>query len=156
MKLWNYMVMVTLLAILLDLAGINTGMSQILNLIGLHLENIGATCLKEGTCKIWDLSISTFLDSIFPRTGSSITAILAGLIAGGAIVGTFFRLPIENIFGVSFISGVTYIYIKTFSGIVNYTSSYPNWVSFTAITFIVSLGIGYIHSVFDWWTSGGD
>lgn len=151
MKLWNYIVMVTLLAILLELGGISSGFADIFKLIGLNLDNVGAACLKAGTCEVWDFSVSTFLGALFSTSG-----IFAILTAGTAIAGLLYRLPIEKITGLTFITGTVYLYIKIFGGIINYAANYSDWVTLISIGLIGSLGVGFAYSVFDWWTSGGD
>lgn len=165
MKLWNYVVMITLLAILLEAGGISSGFSDIFRTIGLNLNNIGKPCLKEATCKVWEFSFSQFLGSLFPVDlkkfsfksspefiKSSLEGIFTVLTGGLALAGLMYRLPIEKVIAIPFITGNVYLYIKIFSGIINYASSFSEWVLFILIGLIVPLGIGFAYSIFEWWT----
>lgn len=151
MKLWNYVVMITFLSILLEMAGISSGFDDIFRLIGLNLDNIGNECIENATCRVWDFSISKFLGSLFSKEGLDI-GILTALTLGGVVAGLLYRAPIEKVVSIPFITGTVYLYIKVFANIVNYSASYSSWVVYTIVALMVPLGVGFAYSVFDWWS----
>lgn len=137
MKLWNYIVLFTGVAIFMALAGLNVaGFTDLFNTIGLNISTTG----------IEDFAIeSTLWSFIFGTSGLLITLGLSGAVG----VGTFIYTKDKSFLMIPIITSVFFYWISVLISIINYTRDYPIFGDISAII-MIALTVGFIISCVEW------
>ena|SRR3990167_7648378 len=133
MKLWNYVFLSVTIAIVLEMAGIPTGLSGIFDLIGFSFEG--------GASEMTDAQIWT---SILGSAGILIA--LVGTV-GFVIAGLITRAIPENYILLPFLTGTLVMFIQTFTAVINYAKSPEiggGWVYAVIAIIFVPIAIGFI------------
>lgn len=131
MKVWNFVVIFTGLALLLELGGIrSSGFTDLFRLIGITLDSTGITD--------FNLSGSGFYNAVLGSSG-----ILLAL-GTGVVIGFFTRSSPERFIILPFITGTLYFYGSIMVGLVSYGISYSGWVAAIGVLLLVPLSIGFI------------
>lgn len=128
MKVWNYIVIITGLAIFLQLAGFNVGLQGILNLVGIEFSSSGVSGINDNPA---------FIDAIIGTGG-----ILASVGAGIA-VGFLNRSSPENFIILPFITGTAFLFGTIFYNIVQYALNYQAWIAAIAAMIFLPIGVGF-------------
>jgi len=129
MKVFNYIIILTGIILLLQMAGIPTGAQGVFNLVGL------------GTSEA-SVSASPLFDAIFGSVG-----ILIGIITGIAI-GIFTRASPENFIILPLITGSLALFVTSFVTIMNYSLAiHPTWISAIIVLILGPLTVGFILSL---------
>ena len=125
MKIWNYIVMIVVLEIVLELAGIPIA-SNILNYVGIDIAT-GAS-----------IKSSLLYLGIFGVGG-----ILVGVV-GGIVIGYFTKSSPENFIILPFIVGGGVLFGATLTGIITYAyANYSSWVAHLILVIIAPLAVGF-------------
>ena len=131
MKVWNYVVLSTTLALLFEMAGMPVATS-LLDYLGINANGLNIQ------------SAGLYL-AIFGGAG-----ILIGLV-GGLVIGYLTKSSPENFIILPFVIGGATLFFTTFYGIVNYvTTNYPGTVWAYLTTFISAiLSVGFVISLIE-------
>jgi hypothetical protein len=131
MKVWNYVVIFTGIALLLELGGIrSSGFSDLFRLIGITINSTGITN--------FDLEGGGFWGAVLGSSG-----ILLSL-GTGIVVGFFTRSSPERFIILPFMTGTLYFYGSIMVGLVSYGLNYSGWVASIGALLLVPLSIGFI------------
>lgn len=130
MKLWNYIIIITGLALFLEIAGISvSGFKSIFDLIGISLNSTGFTSIQIN---------NNFWAAVFGSSGILIA------ISTGVIIGIITRTSPENYIILGLITGTLFIYGSILYGIASYSLNFESWISAIVVLLLVPLGIGFI------------
>lgn len=130
MRMFNFIIMITTLMIVFNLAGINTTTGYLLSKTGI----IDAP--------------ENFANSAFVL---QIVAILALVTATGIIIG-FFTKTSPEAYLVAPLASILVLFIGDILFILNYAkANYSAWVSNILLVIMVPIAIGYAITVIDWW-----
>lgn len=133
--IWNYVFILTGLAIFLQLAGVQiAGLSQLFGILGITANSSGITYSNT----------STILTVVL--------GILATATIVGAILGFFTRASPENYVVVPFGSLVIVFYIAFVYSIISYAGTGTFGIIVGAI--LIPLTIGLIYGLLDWFRGG--
>ena len=137
MKLWNYLVILTGIAVVMALGGLNVaGFSDLFSKIGITVSDAG---IGEFTID------SSFWSFVFGTTG-----LLVLLTSSGAIgIGTFIYTKDKSFLILPIITGVFVFWISVLISIVNYTRDYPVFGIISAVI-LIPLTVGFIVSCVEW------
>jgi hypothetical protein len=141
-KVWTYVVMSMGMIMLLQFAGIDTGMSsQLFNLTGVNFDGSN---LENTTT-----SASGMFSALFDLAGEVIAGggILGKLAAGGAVIaiGFFSRGRLENIILLPFITGTLVLFISAMVSITNHAISLGvPWIAAVIAMVFVPFTVGFI------------
>lgn len=137
MKLWNYLVIFTGVAVFMALAGLPVaGFTTLFDTIGLTLSDTGV--------KSFEIE-STLWTFIFGTEG-----LLILLIGSGAVgIGTFLYTKDKSFLMIPIITGVFVYWISVLVSIINYTRDYPIWGVISAVI-MIPLTLGFIVSCVEW------
>jgi flagellar biosynthesis protein FliQ len=130
MKVYNYIVILTGIILLFQILGIDTGLDNLLLLIGYN------TITGE-----FAFSVSSFIDAILGNAG-----VLAG-IGAGIIIGTLSRSNPENFIILPLITGTLVLFIQAFVAIINYSRAFAPWINAIFLLILAPLVIGYAISL---------
>lgn len=134
MKVWNYVVIFTGLALLLELGGIrSSGFTDLFRLVGISFDSTGITN--------FNLQGGGFYDAILGSSGILIA------ITTGIVVGFFTRSSPERFIILPFITGTLYFYGSILVGLVNYGINFSPWVASIGALLLVPLSIGFLTSL---------
>ena len=136
-KLANTSILLLGVTLLLQLAGIPTGLQSLFNLVGLNIGSSGLTGFSGQS--------STFAQGIIGVGG---LFALAG--AAGIIGGLLTRCSFEWAVLAAYASGIVIIFIATFVSIINYAASMDGWIRNSVIFVYGLLGVAFIWGVMDW------
>lgn len=135
MKLGQWAVMMTVMIIFLTLIGIDTGITSILNVLGINIGN--------GTLAGADVVNSQFWSTI-------ITA-LAIISGGTVIIGLFAKGYDPSLVIAPLIVFIGSLYIPAFISIITYVSSFGQWWATSIITVLFGgLMVGFGMSLVDY------
>ncbi len=128
MKVFNYIILIVGMISLLEIAGIPTGVSNILNFVGI---NIGVS--------------STTIGSGFYL---AVLAIMSAAIVVGVGVGFITKSPSENYVILPLIVGSLFFFGGAFTSIINWAfANTPVWTSTIVSLILGLLSVGYIVSL---------
>src|SRR3990167_7692001 len=139
MKLWNYVFLSVTIAIVLEMAGIPTGLSGIFDLIGFSFEG--------GASEMTDAQIWT---SILGSAGILIA--LVGTL-GFVIAGLITRAIPENYILLPFLTGTLIMFIQTFVAVINEVKGAvgaSDWVYAVVAIIFVPITIGFVVASAEW------
>lgn len=134
-KVWTYMIIMLGTILLMNLAGLPTGVDYILNFFGLS---------TNGTT-VSTAAFAIAIAALFViSTGSSI------------VIGFFGGTAPEYAQKAPFAGASLIVLLSTFAAIINYGKTFETWVYYP-ILFIVGLfSIGFIFALVEWVFGGGD
>lgn len=134
MDIYKWIMIIAGLTIIFTLAGLPTGMSLLLEIAGVDISS-----------NPQDFALSNFINTI--------SLILAVAIVGGIIIGFLtktsplaFIIQPYVILLISFVTDITIITVYAFG-------TYDSWIGFTTLALLIPIGLGYAHSVLDWWSN---
>lgn len=128
-KVWTYVMLSVGLALIMNLAGIPTGLDWLLSSVGLSTS--GST-----------VNLSTFFIAIVA---------LFTLATGGAfIIGFFGRSAPEYSFLAPFASVSVLIFVTTFISVVNYMQSQQSYFFYPILVIFGVLSVGFIFAIVEW------
>ena len=143
MKVWNYVILCTVLVLITQFSGFNTGGEAGLA----NMTKIGFTNSSDPNCpnciNSFDIGYSDIFHFLF-STGA-ILGILTGL--GLAAIGASFfaKGQTENFIILPFITGVLGLFIQTFVAIIIYAiSSGVSWAAAIVSLIFIPLTIGFV------------
>lgn len=143
MKVWNYVILCTILILFTTFSGFNTGGEVAL----VNMTKIGLSNSSDPNCpnciNSFDIGFSDLKDFLF-STGA-IAGILTGL--GLAAIGASFfaKGQTENFIILPLITGVLGLFIQTFVAIIRYTIAYNvAWATAIVSLIFIPLTIGFI------------
>lgn len=137
MKVWNYIMLLTGMIILFEIAGINTGMANLLSTFG--VQGLGTGSLY------FAFSTSTFFNNIF-----SVTGILASVGVATAVIGAIRSSNPENYVILGFITSTLVLFVSAFVNIIAQANTYDNWVSVLVFALMAPLAVGYVLALVDY------
>lgn len=130
MKVYNYVVTAIGIMLLLEMAGIQTGMSAILNVFGLGTNS------------------ANIQESLFY---SQIGIILSVTTVASIAISFFTRSSPENYILRPLVTGILVLFVATFANIMNYAlANYPAWIYSIVLLIFAPITIGYILALFEW------
>lgn len=137
MKLWNYIFILTGIAIVMALAGVDVaGFSALFDTIGLHISTLGITNFEIE---------STLWSRVFGDAGLLIISITSGAIG----IGTFVYTKDKAFLMIPIITGVLFYWISVLVSAINYSRDYPIFGAIIAIV-LIPLTVGFIVSCVEW------
>ena len=129
MKIWNYVFIITGLALFLEFAGISvSGFKAFLDLIGVSLNSTGITSI--------DIA-SGFWEAVLGSSGILIS------ITAGIIIGAITRTSPENYIILPLITGTIFIYGSIIYGIAQYALAFGSWIAILSSLLLIPLGVGF-------------
>ena len=142
MRLGAWLVMLTAMILFLTFVGIPTGLSPVLDTIGIEVNQTSLDVVSA------DIESSTFWDWLFDNS----TGILVLLSLGGAVViGLFAKSYDTSLIILPFIILVAGQFIVTFWAIIKLVITYEQWWMTSIITLIFgALAVGFIMSCVDY------
>jgi len=143
MRLGGWMVMLTGLVLFLTLVGLPTGLTSILNSLGITINPVTAEITAI------DIESSSFWSEIFGTTGILVAVIGTGV--GSVLVGLFGKGYDPSLVYAPFIVAVAAIFISTFWGIISYVMSFGQlWMTSIVGLMFGVLGVGFVMSCVDY------
>lgn len=134
MKVWNYVVIMLGLIIVLQIAGFDTGSTEIFGLVGLSFSDI------TGDITSVTLSASNFFDALFGNTG-----LLIGLGIGAIIAGLFTRAKPENLILLPLITGTLTLFIQASNAILTLIIGTGDaWLAAILVIFLLPFTLGFV------------
>lgn len=152
MKFWNYVVILTAMIIFLEFTGVPTGLSSILNTIGININQNTSELISA------DIANSGFYSQVF-GSGVGLLAILIASGVGIVIVGLFAKSYDVSLIVAPFIVFVGGLYISTFWTLILYVqniSGQQGWIVALITTILAPLGIGFVISCVDYFKGSSD
>ena len=132
MKLGGWVIMLTTMIIVLTLVGVDTGLSSILDFLGISSTGV-------------DFGNSTFSIALLVALGVIGT--------GGIIVGFFAKSYDPTLIITPFLITIAGFYIKTFVSIVSLVNSYSQtWMTYIAVVLFGALAVGFGMSVMNYFS----
>lgn len=137
MKVWSYVIICMTLILMLQFAGLKTGLTPLGQLFKLTFN-------ENNEITGFDVTFSEFFSYLFSEGIGSLLGILAGL--GVGIAASFFiKGQAENFIILPFITTVLALFIQTFiSVMVSVISEGVGWAAAIVSLIFVPLTIGYI------------
>lgn len=129
MKVWNYVLISIGMILLLEMGGIPTGASGVLEFVGLSTNSA-------------DVNISGFYDAVL--------LMLAAGLGGGIIIGFFTRTSPENFIILPFIISTVVLFAGTFVSVLSYAlGNYAGWVSGILLLLLGPFSVGFIFALIE-------
>lgn len=146
MKLWNYIVLTSAMAIILTLAGFNIpGFTDLFALLGIEFTNQGITAISNN---------SNFFNLLFSSTGGLLVALGS---TTAIAIGLFYTSRDKSFLILPYITGTVYIWISVFISIGNYaTQTGEYWIGVVVGGLIAFLSFGFIQSCVDYFMGTTD
>lgn len=142
MKLGGWIVMLTTMIMFLSLLGLPTGLTPILEKVGINIDSDTAQIESA------DIESSTLWNRIF-GSGVGILVILGG--AAIVAIGLFARGYDPSLILVPFIVFVGGLYISTFWGIISYVATFhQSWMTSIIGLIFSALAVGFIVACVDY------
>ena len=137
MKLWNYMVMLVAMMIFMEFVGIPTGLSLVLNTVGININPVTHELINA------DIESSSLFNWIFAATG--VLVVLAG--GAAVIVGLFAKSYDTSLVILPAIISVGGLFAGTFGFVIQHISSYgDSWATKIVVIIFGTLGVGFLWS----------
>lgn len=146
MKLWNYLVIFTGMALLLQMGGITVPVfNQLFNLLSVNFNGSTLTSVN---------SDSTLWNIIFNST-SGLLATLG--IFSVIVIGFFVTERGKNALVAIYLTGTAIIWLSVILAIVSYTLGITSdgtnqWIGYVLALILIPLSLGYIQSSIDYFT----
>jgi len=143
MKFGGWVVMLTVMIVFLTFIGLPTGLTSIINSVGININSTSAELISA------DVESSSLWDKIFGSTNGIIVLLIA---SGGAIViGLFAKGYDVSLVIAPLIILVGGLFIGTFWGIIKFVSTFNQWWMTSIIVLVFSgLGIGFAIACVDY------
>jgi hypothetical protein len=120
--------------VLLQLAGIPTGLSPLFSYAGFEMNDSGLTGFSGG---LSDYAIAII--AVFGAAG-----------AAGIVIGYFTKSSLEWALLSLYATGIALMFISTFVSIINYAAGMDDWIRNAVILIYGLFGAGFIWGVMDW------
>jgi hypothetical protein len=141
-KTYTYVVMAITIMLVMTFVGLQTGFTNIFNVIGFQYNN------ATGNISSVDIQSSNFYQSLFNWDIGILLAVIGGSIA----IGLLARFTGENLVLLPFVTGTLVLFVQTFAGIINSVieGTYPTWLAAVVVTVFLPITIGLVITLAEW------